>query len=121
MTNSVCHGLLASCYGGRATRCACAGKPPHAQHTFSVRTLSEEGAMKRQWHVHRQVLPCVDGQRRWDRAYQLLEGWAAAGEAATCAAPGEVGSGADSDEEAEHARRRLCARLDPAPSPAADG
>jgi hypothetical protein len=76
--------------------------------------------MKRQWHVRRQVLPHTDGQRRWDRAYQLLEEWAAAGEAATCA-PGGVGPDADSDEEAEHARRRVCARPDAALSPTADG
>lgn len=31
--------------------------------------------MKRQWQVHRRVLPRVDGQLRWDRAYQLLVDW----------------------------------------------
>lgn len=75
--------------------------------------------MKRQWHVRRQMLPRMDGQRRWDRAYQLLGEWAATRENVTCA-PGGVGPRSDSDEEAEHARRRVCARLDAAPGPAAD-
>ena len=76
--------------------------------------------MKRQWQVRRQVLHRVDGQRRWDRAYQLLEEWAAAREAAA-GTPGAVGPCTDSDEEAEHAHRRVCTRLDAAPGPAADG
>lgn len=39
-----------------------------------------EGQMKRQrhrhWLVRRQIQPKADGQRRWDRAYQLLLAWA---------------------------------------------
>ena len=31
--------------------------------------------MKQQWRTRRQVLPQPDGQRRWDRAYQLLLEW----------------------------------------------
>lgn len=31
--------------------------------------------MKRHWQVRRQVTPHPDGQRRWDRAYQLLLQW----------------------------------------------
>lgn len=31
--------------------------------------------MKHQWHVHRDLKPCPDGQQRWDRAYQHLLRW----------------------------------------------
>jgi hypothetical protein len=31
--------------------------------------------MKRQWSICRQVKEEPDGQRRWDRAYQLLLQW----------------------------------------------
>jgi hypothetical protein len=31
--------------------------------------------MKRHWQVRRQTAPHPDGQRRWDRAYQLLLQW----------------------------------------------
>ena len=34
--------------------------------------------MKRTWTVHRTVVPCAEGQRRWDEAYQLLLQWTAA-------------------------------------------
>ena len=33
--------------------------------------------MNRTWQVHRETVPHPDGQRRWDRAYQLLLRWAA--------------------------------------------
>src|SRR6266508_575100 len=32
----------------------------------------------RTWHIRRDVAGCPDGQRRWDRAYQLLLHWAVA-------------------------------------------
>ncbi len=32
--------------------------------------------MNRTWQVHRDIVAHPDGQRRWDRAYQLLLGWA---------------------------------------------
>jgi hypothetical protein len=35
--------------------------------------------MKRDWRVARRLEPRPDGQRRWDRAYQLVLGWAAGG------------------------------------------
>ena len=31
--------------------------------------------MKRQWRLRRQTSPKLDGQQRWDRAYQLLLKW----------------------------------------------
>jgi len=33
--------------------------------------------MNRTWQVHRETVTHPDGQRRWDRAYQLLLRWAA--------------------------------------------
>jgi hypothetical protein len=33
--------------------------------------------MNRTWQVHRETVAHIDGQRRWDRAYQLLLRWAA--------------------------------------------
>jgi hypothetical protein len=44
--------------------------------------------MNRQWHIRRQLLLHVDGRRRWDRAYQLLDAWAAARETTRCAPGG---------------------------------
>jgi hypothetical protein len=32
--------------------------------------------MNRMWQVHRELVAHPDGQRRWDRAYQLLLRWA---------------------------------------------
>ncbi len=32
--------------------------------------------MNRTWQVHREIVAHPDGQRRWDRAYQLLLRWA---------------------------------------------
>ncbi len=32
--------------------------------------------MERTWQVHRDTIVHPDGQRRWDRAYQLLLSWA---------------------------------------------
>lgn len=34
------------------------------------------GRQLRTWHVRRTGVPTVTGQRRWDRAYQLLLQWA---------------------------------------------
>ena len=38
--------------------------------------------MKQQWRTRRQTLPQPDGQRRWDRAYQLLLEWTTPSETA---------------------------------------
>jgi hypothetical protein len=32
--------------------------------------------MKQEWTVHRQTIQQIDGQRRWDLAYQCLLKWA---------------------------------------------
>lgn len=39
--------------------------------------------MKRQWHTRRVLLPAADGQQRWDRAYQSILTWTAAGRVPT--------------------------------------
>ena len=31
--------------------------------------------MKKQWQVHRTLIECFDGQRRWDYAFQALLRW----------------------------------------------
>jgi hypothetical protein len=38
-----------------------------------------EAAMNHQWRTTRRLVPHPDARRRWDRAYQLLLGWAASG------------------------------------------
>jgi len=35
--------------------------------------------MNRTWHVQRETVAVPDGQRRWDRAYQLVLRWAEEG------------------------------------------
>jgi hypothetical protein len=32
--------------------------------------------MEQEWRIHREAVPYVDGQRRWDLAYQCLLRWA---------------------------------------------
>lgn len=68
--------------------------------------------MKRHWQVSRAEQPCPDGQRRWDRAYQLLLDWAA-GPPAEPSRPSPL-------TEITDASRRLRPRLDPAPDPDPD-
>lgn len=78
--------------------------------------------MKRQWRTRRQALPQSDGQRRWDRAYQLLLEWTTPSETATATAdPSPVPTVAAllSTQEVEHAGGPVCARLDPATGAAA--
>ena len=73
--------------------------------------------MKRQWSICRQVKEEPDGQRRWDRAYQLLLQWAESLklEQAPMALPAFYLMQEVYDES-----RCVCARLDPTPSPSAD-
>ncbi len=76
--------------------------------------------MKRQWRTRRQALPQADGQRRWDRADQLLLEWTTPSETATAAAdPSPVPTvprvprvaALLSTQEVEHAGGPVCARL----------
>jgi hypothetical protein len=78
--------------------------------------------MKRQWRTRRQTLPQSDGQRRWDRAYQLLLEWTTPREIAMATAdPSAVPPVAalHSNQEVEHAGGAVCTRLDPATGAAA--
>jgi len=78
--------------------------------------------MKRQWRTRRQTLPQPDGQRRWDRAYQLLLEWTTPCETASATSdPSPVSTVAPllSTQEVEHAGGPVCARLDPATGAAA--
>ena len=66
---------------GRA-RYSCAGpivpaeirrKPEQRRrNAFRRHYVVREGAMKRQWRIHRQLRTATDGAQRWDQAYQLL-------------------------------------------------
>ena len=60
--------------------------------------------MKRQWRVRRQLMAVPDGQRRWDRAYQLLAEWTPP---VAPAMPGAVPM-----KEVTHAPSDLPARVD---------
>jgi len=54
--------------------------------------------MNRIWQVHRETVTHPDGQRRWDRAYQLLLRWTAE---PTVQAPSIA-------QEEDHAHCRVC-------------
>jgi hypothetical protein len=80
--------------------------------------------MRHQWRLCRTFQEHQDGQRRWDRAYQLLLQWAQAPDAPP-AEPSQRPSIALSQPltqilEATHARSDLCPGLDPAASTDAD-
>ena len=70
--------------------------------------------MKRQWRIHRQV---VDGQRRWDRAYQCLLRW---GSPVWPEQPAEVVTGLQPMQEVSDESRRVCASVDPTPGTGPD-
>ncbi len=68
------------------------------------------------WRLHRQPSPRPDGQQRWDRAYLLRLQWthpapAPQPQPRTRLLPGQ---------EDSYDGRPVCARLDPAPGPAAN-
>lgn len=69
--------------------------------------------MKHQWRIHRQFNPHLNGEQRWDRAYQYLLLWAKAT---------ETTSSTNSDEEfqptleVDHATSSLCSGLYKKPS-----
>lgn len=62
--------------------------------------------MNRTWQVHRETVTHPDGQRRWDRAYQLLLRWAAD-------AAAQLPSSAQEDTDAHCP---VCPRLDQSPT-----
>jgi hypothetical protein len=63
--------------------------------------------MNRTWQVHRDGVPHPDGQRCWDRAYQLLLQWADQASV----------HGLSNTQEDQHADRLVCAGLDSAATP----
>ena len=81
--------------------------------------------MHHQWRLRRETVSVADGNRRWDRAYQLLLEWVSPDPAAPHSLPKPVTpthvptirSGTHQRwEEASHADRRLRTRLNPQPS-----
>jgi hypothetical protein len=62
--------------------------------------------MKQEWTVHRRTAEQVDGQRRWDLAYQCLLKWAQAAGQETLPTP--------TQQEAHDESRDLCTGIDPA-------
>jgi hypothetical protein len=73
--------------------------------------------MKRQWRIHRQVVEVVDGQRRWDRAYQCLLRW---GSPVWPEQPAEAVTGLQPMQEVSDESRRVCASVDPTPGTGPD-
>ena len=71
--------------------------------------------MKRQWRTRRILLAAPDGQQRWDRAYQYLLTWTAAG-----LGPPVPPVAWPRLREVEHDRGDLRAGLDAAASTGAD-
>ena len=71
--------------------------------------------MKRQWQVQRQVVVIPDGQRRWDRAYQLLMEWTTPG-----LSPPPATADGERIREVRHASSDLRAGLDAAAGADAD-
>jgi hypothetical protein len=71
--------------------------------------------MKHQWQPRRSLVVTLDGQQRWDRAYQSLLAW---GQPPALPRPSqadqEVRQSQESQDSQEgaHARSGICARLD---------
>lgn len=63
--------------------------------------------MNQSWQVHREIIAQADGQRRWDRAYQLLLRWA--DETLPASSPLIT-------QEDDHACCRVCPGLDQSPT-----
>jgi hypothetical protein len=82
--------------------------------------------MHHQWRLRRATVSVADGDRRWDRAYQLVLEWAdraAAQPLPQTLAPTNrtIRSGTHQRwEEAPHADRHLRSRLNPQPSAESD-
>ena len=67
-----------------------------------------------EWQIQRSGVPHLDGERRWDAAYQLLLTWAQAPHTARQLLP------APQQQEQEHADRILHACLDQRPAASPD-
>ena len=75
--------------------------------------LAMEGEVKHEWRVRRELKASPDGQRRWDRAYQLLLEWAATGDRPPSSVRREA-------QEGNHESGDLRAGVNPAPGAATD-
>ncbi len=98
------------------------GIPHRAAHvghpilaTLPTMGIVVEGAMKRDWHIRRELLATPDGQRRWDRAYQAL-----LTRAGTDGVAPTMVVGARAGKERDDAGRDLRAGVDAAAGPGAD-
>jgi hypothetical protein len=65
--------------------------------------------MNRQWIIRRQVVEVVDGQRRWDQAYQCLLRW---GSQARPEQPVEVVTGFQPKQEVSDENRGIRTSVD---------
>jgi hypothetical protein len=75
--------------------------------------------MHHQWRLRRETVNVADGNRRWDRAYQLLLEWgdpAAVQPIAQTLTPTIRSNSQQRWEEVSDADRRLRSRLNPQPS-----
>ena len=72
-----------------------------------------EGEVKHEWRVQRELTESLDGQRRWDRAYQLLLEWAATDDRSPSSVLSET-------QEGNHESRDLRAGVNPAPGATTD-
>jgi hypothetical protein len=64
--------------------------------------------MKHQWRIRRELKPVLDGQRRWDLAYQYLLRWTLSSQPAQTA-------GGPQPQEVYDEHRDVCAGVDAAP------
>jgi hypothetical protein len=62
--------------------------------------------MKRRWQVRRSMIECLEGQRRWDCAYQCLLQWV--GEAASQANDNSPSSAQQEGQADESRHLRSC-------------
>lgn len=69
--------------------------------------------MKHQWHTRRSFVTPLDGQARWDRAYQHLLRWSRPAPQPPLMSPDRLAvPEAPDGQEVTHARSGVCARLD---------
>ncbi len=76
--------------------------------------------MKRKWQVRRELVERADGQRRWDRAYQLILGWGMSAQTTEAIKQAMVVLPAMDPEEVCNESSCICARINTASSPTTD-
>ncbi len=64
--------------------------------------------MKHQWRIHRQFNPHLDGEQRWDRAYQYLLLWTKVTEPPSST---NLDEKSELTLEVDHANSSLCSGL----------